>query len=77
MLKDEEDHSIVNASIQLAKAFGYLVIAEGVESREHLPALLKLGCDRAQGYGIARPMPSSEIETFYNEYHGAWSLAQY
>jgi len=74
MLKDEGDHSIVDASIQLAKAFGYIVIAEGVESREHLPALLKLGCDRAQGYGIARPMPSDKVEAFYDEYHGAWSL---
>ncbi len=74
MLKDEGDHSIVDASIQLAKAFGYLVIAEGVESREHLPALLELGCDRAQGYGIARPMPSDEVEEFYDEYHGEWSL---
>ena len=71
MLQDSEDHSIVNASIQLAKAFGYLVIAEGVESREHLPALLELGCDRAQGYGIARPMPSSEVKSFYDEHQGA------
>ena len=74
MLKNEGDHSIVDASIQLAKAFGYLVIAEGVESRAHLPALLELGCDRAQGYGIARPMPSYEVEDFYDEYHGAWGL---
>ena len=69
MLKDEGDHSIVDASIQLAKAFGYIVIAEGVESREHLPALLKLGCDSAQGYGIARPMPSNEVEVFYKNYY--------
>ncbi|SFV50336.1 diguanylate cyclase/phosphodiesterase (GGDEF & EAL domains) with PAS/PAC sensor(s) [hydrothermal vent metagenome] len=68
MLKDRGDHSMVDASIQLAKAFGYRVVAEGVESREHLPALLKLGCDSAQGYGIALPMPSNEVELFYDEY---------
>jgi len=64
MLKDSDDHSIVNASIQLAKVFGYKVIAEGVESRGHLPVLLELGCDEAQGYGIAKPMPSQEVDNF-------------
>ncbi len=68
MLKDRDNHSIVNASIQLAKVFGYRVIAEGVESKEHLPALLELGCDRAQGYGIARPMPTKEVISFYETY---------
>lgn len=61
MLKDKEDHSIVNASIQLAKAFGHVVVAEGVESKEHLAVLLALGCDQAQGFGIARPMPVHQV----------------
>jgi diguanylate cyclase (GGDEF)-like protein len=65
MLENQKNHSIVNASIQLAKAFGYTVVAEGVESKQHLPALLELGCDRAQGYGIARPMPAEEIELLF------------
>ncbi|HHD82259.1 MAG TPA: EAL domain-containing response regulator [Campylobacterales bacterium] len=65
MLKNKKNHSIVNASIQLAKAFGYVVIAEGVESKQHLPALLELGCDRAQGFGIARPMPADEVELLF------------
>jgi len=64
MLDSRDDHSIVNASIQLAKVFGYKVIAEGVESREHLPVLLELGCDEAQGYGIAKPMPPQEVDNF-------------
>jgi len=61
MLKNKEDHSIVNAAIQLAKAFGYVVVAEGVESKEHLSALLLLGCDQAQGFGIARPMAAHQV----------------
>ncbi|CAA6806306.1 MAG: diguanylate cyclase/phosphodiesterase (GGDEF & EAL domains) with PAS/PAC sensor(s) [uncultured Sulfurovum sp.] len=61
MLKDKEDHSLVDASIQLAKAFGYVVIAEGVESKAHLPILLKLGCHQAQGFAIDRPKPAKEI----------------
>jgi EAL domain-containing protein (putative c-di-GMP-specific phosphodiesterase class I) len=47
--------------IGLAKTFKREVIAEGVETIEHGVALLKLGCDLAQGNGIARPMPSSNI----------------
>jgi EAL domain-containing protein (putative c-di-GMP-specific phosphodiesterase class I) len=34
------------------------VIAEGVETVEHGEMLLQLGCELAQGYGIARPMPA-------------------
>ena len=37
------------------------MIAEGVETIAHGVALLKLGCELAQGYGIARPMPADDI----------------
>jgi len=37
------------------------VIAEGGETVEHGTELLQLGCKLAQGYGISRPMPASDI----------------
>jgi predicted signal transduction protein with EAL and GGDEF domain len=61
MLVDSDDLAIVEGVIGLAKAFKRDVIAEGVESRELGEALLELGCTLAQGYGIARPMPASEM----------------
>jgi EAL domain-containing protein (putative c-di-GMP-specific phosphodiesterase class I) len=61
MLTDLEDHGIVEAVIRLATALDRQVIAEGVESLAHGAALLKLGCTLAQGYGIARPMPGSDV----------------
>ncbi|MFQ3249415.1 MAG: diguanylate cyclase (GGDEF)-like protein/PAS domain S-box-containing protein [Glaciecola sp.] len=61
MLIDSDDLAIVEGVIALAKSFKREVIAEGVETIEHGAALLKLGCDLAQGYGIARPMPASDI----------------
>lgn len=61
MVKSEEDYSIVDASIKLAKAFGHVVIAEGVESREHLALLRKLGCDRVQGFVIAKPSCADKV----------------
>jgi EAL domain-containing protein (putative c-di-GMP-specific phosphodiesterase class I) len=61
MLTNTDDLSIVEGVIGLAKSFKRDVIAEGVESVEHGCALLQLGCDLAQGYGIAKPMPASDI----------------
>ncbi len=61
MLYDVEDLAIVKGVIALAKSFKREVIAEGVETIEHGTALLQLGCDLAQGYGIARAMPADEI----------------
>jgi len=47
--------------LHLAKIFKRQVIAEGVETFEHGEMLLRLGCEWAQGYGIARPMSAAEI----------------
>ena len=61
MLHDADDFAIVEGVIALAKSFKRGVIAEGVETIEHGTALLQLGCELAQGYGIARPMPAGDI----------------
>ncbi|MNN82541.1 Oxygen sensor protein DosP [compost metagenome] len=47
--------------IGLARAFGREVVAEGLDSLEHGQLLLRLGCEVAQGYFIARPMPPEQI----------------
>lgn len=61
MLSDADDLSIVKSIVGLADAFNRDVIAEGVESRDHCDVLLGLGCEVAQGFGIASPMSSEEI----------------
>jgi diguanylate cyclase (GGDEF)-like protein/PAS domain S-box-containing protein len=61
MLEDRDDLSIVKGVIGLALAFHREVIAEGVETVAHGQRLLELGCDKAQGYGIARPMPADQL----------------
>ena len=61
MLSDTDDLAIVRGVASLAKAFRLDVIAEGVETVEHGTALIELGCELAQGYGIARPMPAEDI----------------
>ena len=61
LLVDEEDKALVEGVIRLAAAFQRQVIAEGVETQAHGDLLLKLGCELAQGYGIARPLPAAEL----------------
>jgi diguanylate cyclase (GGDEF)-like protein/PAS domain S-box-containing protein len=61
MLTNEDDLAIVLGVVSLAKAFQLGVIAEGVETIEHGTVLLQLGCELAQGYGIAKPMPAIHI----------------
>ncbi len=69
MLIDPDDLAIVTGVIGLAKAFGRQVIAEGVETAAHGARLLALGCELAQGYGIARPMPAAAVPAWV----AAWS----
>jgi diguanylate cyclase (GGDEF)-like protein/PAS domain S-box-containing protein len=61
MLDDPDDLAILEGILSLASAFRCQVIAEGVETIEHGELLLQLGCEFAQGYGIARPMPAHEL----------------
>lgn len=61
ILEDPEDLAILDGVLGLAKAFGRNVIAEGVETIAHGDTLLRMGCELAQGYGIARPMSAEHI----------------
>jgi predicted signal transduction protein with EAL and GGDEF domain len=61
MLSDPDDLAILKGIIGLAAAFKHKVIAEGVETTAHGTGLLQLGCELAQGYVIARPMPASQF----------------
>ncbi len=77
MLDDQEDLALVEAVISLSKVFNRAVIAEGVETVEHGVLLLRLGCDEAQGYGIARPMPPAEVPNWVEHYKPDPSWAQW
>ncbi|WP_373073450.1 EAL domain-containing protein [Sulfurimonas sp.] len=70
MLHDRASLSILEATIALAEAFRCDVIAEGVESVEHGNVLIQLGCYKAQGYVLSKPMPSYEVETWLTSFQG-------
>lgn len=59
MTQNDNDLAIVQGVVALAKAFGREVIAEGVETAAHGVLLQSMGCEMAQGYGIAKPMPAA------------------
>lgn len=59
--RDPEDLAIVTAVVGLGRAMGLSVVAEGVETEEQLGCLQKLGCDIAQGYLFAEPLPGEEV----------------
>ncbi len=55
---DPNDQIIVRSIVDLSHRLGYRVTAEGVEDRGAQDYLASIGCDHAQGYFIARPMPA-------------------
>ncbi|AVH25218.1 EAL domain-containing protein [Nocardia cyriacigeorgica] len=57
-----DDLAIVKSIIGLAGSFGLGVVGEGVETPVAARTLVGLGCYRAQGFLIARPMPAEEVE---------------
>ncbi|MFI7003545.1 putative bifunctional diguanylate cyclase/phosphodiesterase [Nocardia sp. NPDC050175] len=57
-----DDLAIVKSIIGLAGSFGLGVVGEGVETAVAARTLVGLGCYRAQGFLIARPMPADEVE---------------
>jgi len=58
---DREDVALVRGAIELGHSLGMSVVAEGVESAGHATTLRGLGCDVAQGYHYARPMPAADL----------------
>jgi len=61
MTGDDSDAVLVRGAIDLGHNLGLTVVAEGVEGGEHVEALRDLGCDIAQGYHYARPMPPGDL----------------
>ena len=57
----ESDRAIVELMVRIAHTFNLEVVAEGVENREAEDALSRMGCDVAQGYLYAPPMPVHEF----------------
>lgn len=76
MLKNPEDWMLVNSIIGLANSFKRKVIAEGVESIDHVLMLLEMKCNHMQGYEIAPPMTADQIPSWVRKFepNPLWKL---
>ena len=65
MDKSPEDETIVSVIISMAQQLGMATIAEGVETTAQVERLKRLGCDLAQGYLYAKPIPANQITDYF------------
>ncbi len=57
--------ALLESSVNIGRRLGLKTVAEGVESSEDWEVAARLGCDIAQGYFIAKPMPATELLGWY------------
>jgi EAL domain-containing protein (putative c-di-GMP-specific phosphodiesterase class I) len=68
MHKNEPSKALVKSIIDLGKNLKMKIVAEGVETKEEATELKKLGCDLAQGYYFAKPMPEKEVTALLQDW---------
>ncbi len=61
VISDPKAHAIVAATVQLGRALGVVLVAEGIEDDATLTAMRDLGVDRAQGFLLGRPVPAAQF----------------
>jgi EAL domain-containing protein (putative c-di-GMP-specific phosphodiesterase class I) len=63
----EEGAAVIVAAVALAREWSMVVVAEGVETEAQLDRVRDLGCDRAQGYLLGRPVSADEIDLLMSD----------
>ncbi len=56
------DREVLQSVVSLSARLGLLVIAEGVETNDHVEAVIGAGCALAQGFHLAKPMPGGDVD---------------
>ncbi|MBQ4492382.1 MAG: GGDEF and EAL domain-containing protein [Deltaproteobacteria bacterium] len=69
--------SLIHNIVQSARALGVKALQEGVETKEHLEFLKKIGCDYAQGFYFAKPMPLEESRRMTREIGLEWETEDF
>ncbi len=62
VLENEDDATLVKTILSISRQFNFKVIAEGVETDEHIKFLKSINCDYYQGYVVSKPIPSEEFQ---------------
>lgn len=69
--------ALIETSVAMAHRLNLKTVAEGVESGEDWDTVARLGCDVAQGFFIAKPMPASELVDWYGGWLGKHGLSKH
>ena len=64
LVSSASQRNLIASIIDIGQSLGIKVVAEGVETREHVSILRDIGCDTLQGFALARPMASDELMAF-------------
>jgi EAL domain-containing protein (putative c-di-GMP-specific phosphodiesterase class I) len=75
LLRSADDEVIVRSIIDLVRALGIRSVAEGVETGETAAALRAMGCDAAQGWHFARPLPAAAAGQWLAEHASPRAVA--
>lgn len=67
--RNEDDAAIVRAVVALAHSLRLSVVAEGVEDRDQVEYLRRIGCDDVQGYYYSKALPADELEVWLRRFH--------
>ena len=65
MLVNEDDSSLIKTILTISKQFNFAVIAEGVETQEHVKVLKGMGCEYYQGYVKSKAVPADEFRKLF------------
>jgi EAL domain-containing protein (putative c-di-GMP-specific phosphodiesterase class I)/ActR/RegA family two-component response regulator len=71
LVNDAESRAIVETCVMLGHKLNMEVVAEGVENKEIFECLVNMGCDIAQGYYIAKPMPADELNAWLVKFNNS------
>ena len=72
---DARSKRLVSIIVSIARAFGLVVVAEGVETQGQLDTLWQLGCDQSQGYLHSKPLPAQQFVALLESGRGLQSPA--
>jgi EAL domain-containing protein (putative c-di-GMP-specific phosphodiesterase class I) len=75
MVERAYDRSLVRTLVTMAQSMALDLVAEGIETIHQLESLREMGCDKAQGYLISRPVPPDAIRTTMQAMHDLSNLA--
>ena len=71
MVKNNDDQVIVHTTLTMGHNLSLEVVAEGIEDATTLRKLKDMGCDLAQGYHIAKPMPAEDFFAWVTKYQAS------